>query len=177
MSNNSNSLPVRLLVFNAVWFQIGWFTCVLFGNIAALVFAIASIMVYTFLIPIRLQEWKLFLSVVLLGFCVDTFLASLNVLVFPSGTVFPPVWLITLWFLFATTLNSSLRKITNRLFLLTSLGCLGGTLSYYAGVRLTAVELGLNLIPSLFILAFTWAAVSVGIHYLYRYWINERVAA
>ena len=173
MTSQNHPLPIWMLIFNALWFQAGWFICVLLGNTAALIYALVSIVVYLFLIPVRLQEWKLFLSVVLLGLCVDTFLASINVLVFPSGNNFPPVWLITLWFLFATTLNSSLKKITSRLLIITCLGCLGGTLSYYAGVRLTSVELGLDLLPSILALAITWATVSAGLHFLHRYWINE----
>ena len=177
MTSKNNHLPLWMLIFNALWFQAGWFVCVLFGNTAALIYGFATILVYLFLVPVKLQEWKLFLSIVFLGFCVDTFLASINVLVFPSGGVFPPIWLITLWFLFATTLNSSLKNITSRLMLLTALGTVGGTLSYYAGVRLTSVELGLSLAPSLVILAVTWGVVSAGVHYLHRYWTGKHHAS
>jgi hypothetical protein len=65
-------------------------------------------------------------------------------------------WLVILWALFATTLNSSLRALQSRPWIAAALGAAGGPLAYYAGARLGALQF-LEPAAMLAALALGWA--------------------
>ena len=65
-------------------------------------------------------------------------------------------WLVILWALFATTLNSSLRVLQSRPWIAAALGAAGGPLAYYAGASLGALQF-LEPAAMLAALALGWA--------------------
>ena len=80
-----------------------------------------------------------------IGLVWDSALASLGWIRFTSGTLVEgaaPPWILGLWALFATTLNRSLAWLHGRYALAAVLGAIAGPLSYWAGARLGALELG-----------------------------------
>jgi hypothetical protein len=86
----------------------------------------------------------LILLAVLLGTTWDSWLVIQGWLNFNSGMWHPllaPYWIIMLWALFATTINSSLAWLKQRYLLAALLGAIAGPAAYYAGNRLGAVEL------------------------------------
>jgi len=52
-----------------------------------------------------------------------------------------PLWMVTLWAVFATTLNVSMRLLHGRPLAGAAMGAIAAPLAYYAGSRLGAVEM------------------------------------
>ena len=67
-----------------------------------------------------------------------------------------PPWILALWALFASTLNVSLRWLRGRIVVAVVLGAVAGPLSYWAGVRMGAVEFTQPVV-ALVALAVGWA--------------------
>ncbi len=135
------------LLLNVLGFQVGWFACVLgaargrpwLGPLVAL--PILLLHLRSAARPGR--EALLLAAAGLLGLVLDSALVLAGRLSFAQGVLvagLAPDWMVTLWVLFATTLNVSLRWLRGLLPLAALLGAVGGPLAYLAGVRLGAGE-------------------------------------
>lgn len=161
-------------IANAAIFQVGWFLSVVYGNvIAALVFTVAIVVYSVFYLKAR-SEIVLIASIIGLGYAGDTLLGSLGILVYPSGLVFPPFWMVTLWLLFAMTLPWSLRWIVERRFWFVLFSTIGGPLSYFIGVNLSAVQFGSESAFVLGLVVFLWLIHGLSIHGLFTRWQQSR---
>lgn len=151
-SGTSPSHPVTrstaALLVNLLAFQLGWFACVLgaawgrpwLGPLVAL--------------PVLLwhlhnagrpgREALLLATAGLLGLVLDSALVLAGRLSFTQGILIAglaPYWMVTLWALFASTFNVSLRWLRDRLPLAALFGAVGGPLAYLAGARLGAAHI------------------------------------
>lgn len=133
---------------NFALFQLGWFACVIsaaqgypwIGTGVAMV--IVAWHIRSAAQPS--EEFHLLALVVLIGAVWDSLLVALGWISYPSGTLLSgaaPHWIVALWALFATSLNVSMRWLKGRLALAALLGMVCGPLSYWAAVRLGAVDL------------------------------------
>jgi hypothetical protein len=132
---------------NFALFQLGWFACVLSAaqghpwigtGVAA-----AIVAWHVWSAPRPSEELYLVSQVVLIGALWDSLLVMLGWINYPTGTLLSgtaPHWILALWALFATSLNVSMRWLKPRLGLAAVLGALCGPLSYWAAVRLGAVQ-------------------------------------
>ena len=80
---------------------------------------------------------------------------------YPSGQFSPmlaPYWIVTMWMLFATTLNRSMAWLKGRATLAAVLGGIAGPASYYAGQKLGAIEF-VEPVAALSALAIGWAVI------------------
>jgi hypothetical protein len=152
----------RLLNFGM--FYLGWFGCVAGAARGRLwlgpVLVAALLLLHLALTSNREREAKLALVIGLFGFGVDTLQASAGLYTFTHTSVVPwlcPPWMVALWMIFATTLNSSMAWLAGRYRLAATLGALCGPLSYVAGARLGAIELSANALVSLVGIGFVWA--------------------
>lgn len=153
---------MKLLV-NFAAFQVGWFACVL-GAANALpwlgpvvVAAVVALHLATARRP--LPELFLVLAAMVVGLLVDSLLLATGWLRYSVGLWLPglaPYWIITMWALFATTLNVSMGWMSGRPVLAVLMGAAGGPLSYLAGEKLGAIELT-QPAHALTALAFAWA--------------------
>jgi len=140
--------PDRMtLVVNVALFQAGWFACVLgaahgrpwIGAVAAAV--IVGWHMLRAAHPAR--ELALVGVAAAIGALFETALLRGGLVYFPGGGLvegLAPYWMVAMWAMFATTLNVSMRWLRARPALGAVLGGIGGPLSYYAGVRLGALE-------------------------------------
>ncbi|MEQ1772429.1 MAG: DUF2878 domain-containing protein [Burkholderiales bacterium] len=135
------------MLANAVLFQLGWFACVLGaaqGHPWAGTALAGCIVAWHIRCAARpADEIRLVALVVLIGAVWDSLLVTLGWIAYPSGTLLSgaaPYWIVALWALFATSLNVSMRWLKERRWLAALLGALCGPLSYWAAVRLGAVE-------------------------------------
>jgi hypothetical protein len=139
----------KAVVFaNFALFQLGWFACVIGaaqGYPWVGTAAVAGIVLWhLWTVPRPAEEINLLAQVVLIGAVWDSLLVMLGWISYPSGTLLSgtaPHWIVALWALFATSLNVSMRWLKGRPGLAAILGALCGPLSYWAAVRLGAVEL------------------------------------
>jgi hypothetical protein len=114
--------------------------------------------------------------VTLLGLLVDSLQKVTGLVVyaadFPALPLLAPAWIVAMWALFATAINSSLKWLHGRYGLAVLLGAVFGPLSYRAGVALGAASFPLGEWTSLAALAIIW-----GIAMPMLIWINKRIQA
>lgn len=97
----------------------------------------------------------------LIGAAFDSALVALNWVGYPSGLFsdhLAPYWIISMWVLFATTLNVSMKWLRGAPKLAIFFGLTGGPTTYLAGKELGGIEL-LNQPAALIALAVGWAAM------------------
>ena len=147
------------MLINFVLFQAGWFACVLGGAHDAawigLLVTLVAILVETRRVADRRRFLALVLAVTVLGGAVDAAQTAAGVLRFDGGTL--PVWMVTLWALFATTLTGCMRWLQRHLLWAALLGLVAGPLCYGAGERLGALRLGEH---AWWLLALEWGALT-----------------
>jgi Protein of unknown function (DUF2878) len=160
--------------WNFVLFQLGWFACIL-GAANQRVFwaVIGSLVIIAFHVwssPSPKTEISLLLKALFLGVFVDTLIVHLGLINFKDSwpsKYLSPVWMWTLWVLFATTINGSMSWLRGRPKLSILLGSICGPMSYEAGIRLGAGEWGPGgQLPGLIVLALIWGMVIP----LFFYW-------
>jgi len=152
-----------LYILNFVVFQIGWFSSV-YGGAQQMPWlgpiAVAVALTIHFRTAHRpSQELILILSCALIGCLFDSALVALGWVQYASGVfneLAAPYWIITMWMLFATTLNVSLRWLRNKYRLAVLFGLLGGPTTYYAGQKLGGIIL-VDQVAALTALAIGWA--------------------
>ncbi len=154
------------IVSNFALFQIGWFACVWSAAehrpwIGVLVIA-GVVAVHLLLTPLPKAELMLVILALAIGLGFDSFLVWQGWLVYSSGLILPnvaPYWIVSMWGLFATLLNVSLRWMRGRVAIAALFGAAGGPAAYYGGFRLGALEFA-NMPAGLMALAVGWAVLT-----------------
>ena len=98
----------------------------------------------------------------LIGLVWETLLIQIGVVVVPHGELLSgvaPPWIVAMWALFAITLNYSLGWLRGRWILATILGAIAGPLSYWAGVRMGALEF-VDPVKAVIALAIGWGVAT-----------------
>lgn len=156
------------IAINVIGFQIGWFSCVLMAArgtpaIGALI-ALCIVSYAIISAPDKRASIDTLIIVSVTGSIWDSALTNAGLLVFDSGifsSYFAPYWIITMWLLFSTTLNVSLRWLYNRPMLSALLGFVLGPLAYQGGAALGAVEIPDDLLTNT-VIAAGWAIILPG---------------
>ncbi len=159
-------MSTTMIVSNVVLFQIGWFACVWSAAahqpwIGVLV-TTGVVVAHVLRAPMPEAELKLVCLALAVGLVFDSFLVWQGWLQYSSGIVFSnvaPYWIVSLWGLFATLLNVSLRWMRGRWGTALVFGAAGGPAAYYGGLRLGALEFG-NMPAGLLALAIGWAMLT-----------------
>ncbi len=132
---------------NFAAFQLGWFSSVLGGaNEMPWIGPIAVFAIVAFHLA-RAERFTAELTLIVicgaLGTLFDSLLVYMGWVEYPSGMFLnqaAPYWIIGMWFLFATTLNLSMRWMKGRPLLAAVLGLVSGPLTYIAGHKLGGIE-------------------------------------
>ncbi len=172
-------MPANLA--NLALFQATWFGCTLaaargWDALALPVCALHLALHLRWIAP-RRSEAALLLAVAAFGLVFDSLLTSLGVLAHPANPArlgLQPLWMLTLWLNFATTLNHSLRWLGRRPLLAPALGAIGGAGAYLAGARLGALAVAPGPIPIL-TLAAAWGLAVPALSLLARALEDQRV--
>lgn len=160
--------------WNFVFFQLGWFACVLGAANQQVFWAVLVTLAY-----IAFHVWyqdepeeslRLLSRALLYGIVADSLLVQTGYLNFndpwPSSQL-SPVWMWVLWVLVATTINDSLSWLRGRPILGAVLGAISGPMSYEAGIRMGAGNWGPDSqIPGLILIGVVWAVAIP----LFFYW-------
>jgi hypothetical protein len=135
--------------WNFVFFQLGWFACVLGAAshqvLWAVLFTLAYIAFHIWRLDDPKDSFHLLLRALIYGVMADTLLVQLGYLSFQDAWPSPslsPIWMWVLWLLVATTINGSLSWLRGRPVLGAVLGGICGPLSYEAGIRMGAGQWG-----------------------------------
>ena len=156
----------RRVVTNIVLFQIGWFSCVLSAAAhqpwIGLLVTMGVVVIHVLRAPMPKMELTLVGLTLAIGLVFDSILVWQGWLIYSSGILLQnvaPYWIVSLWGLFATLLNVSLRWMRGRWRTAALLGALGGPAAYYGGLRFGALEFG-NVQAGLTALAVGWAVLT-----------------
>ena len=151
------------LLLNAALYQAGWVACTLgSANGAPWIGPLAAVGIVAWHLKRARDAMREVLLVALAaaaGLVFETTLLQSGWIAYPDGTSagdVAPLWMVTLWALFATTFNVSLRAFRQRLPLAALLGAAGAPLAYYGGARLGAIQL-VSPTPALVAIAIGWA--------------------
>ena len=130
-------------------FQAVWWACVLGaawgsslpGSIAALLFLAGTLARSSQ----RKAELRLVFSAGILGFALDSLIASSGMIAFAApAPIWPehlaPPWIVALWACFATLTPRSLARLQGKPLLAAALGALAGPLTYVSAAKLGAAE-------------------------------------
>lgn len=135
--NMLSSANTKLLI-NAFAFQIVWFICVQGHNIYAAIATIGLIGLNQYLFKTNAKVWLVLLLFSLVGYLGDTAITQFIDLQYSSSfETFAPIWLLSLWFAFSTTLNHSMNWLFSSPFIALVAGLLLVPLSYLAGITLS----------------------------------------
>jgi hypothetical protein len=152
-----------LLIVNFVVFQIAWLFSVIGGAQQMPWLGPVSVLVAVIL-HLRaarkpFEEVLLILACALVGAGFDSVLVAMGWVTYKAGLVsdyLAPYWIVTMWMLFATTLNVSMRWLRGKTKLAALLGFYGGPTSYLAGQALGGIVI-VDQIAALSALAIGWA--------------------
>jgi hypothetical protein len=180
-----------LLLANLAIFDIAWLSSVVGGAqempwlgplavLIALMFHLQTARNWT-------EEILLILSCAIIGAVFDSFLVVSGWVTYKVGLFsdyLAPYWIITMWMLFATTLNVSMRWLRGKPWLAALFGLAGGPTTYLTGEKLGGIVLS-NQPAALVALAIGWAIMMPMLMWLSetldgmpgkrRNWIAERV--
>ncbi len=153
------------LFVNILGFKVGWVSSVM-GAAAQMPWlgpAVFAIVAFLHLRQARRpeREFGLVIAAGAIGICFDSFIVAMGWVSYPSGQFSPvlaPYWIVTMWMLFATTLNRSMAWLKGRAVLAAILGFIAGPGSYYAGQSLGAIEF-VEPVAALTTLAVGWAII------------------
>lgn len=153
------------VVINFVVFQIGWLASVVGGAQqtpwAGVVAAAIAVGLHLRVAERPANEVMLLGACAALGAVFDSALVTLGLVAYPSGMFadgVAPYWIITMWVLFGTTLNVSLRWMRASPLLAAALGLIGAPLAYYGGQKLGGISL-LQPTAALVALGVGWAVM------------------
>ncbi len=153
------------MLINFAAFQFGWFASVL--SAAAMVpwlgvIAVCAIIaLHLYRAQDAAQEFVLILICGAIGSLWDSVLVAMGWVSYPSGMLIPqasPYWIVSMWLLFATTLNVSMGWLKGRPWLAAVFGLVGGPLAYIAGQKLGGIYL-LDSTAALSALGLGWAVL------------------
>lgn len=145
-------------LINYLAFYIGWVLLVRYSN-TYLIIVYGYLLLHLLLAPNKLLELCTILIISGLGFLLETTMLTLQIYQFKLPSYFCPLWFYSLWPLFASTFNYSLKKLEKISFWITGpAAALVAPFSYYAGARLNpSFSLKQPYLLSLLIIAFIWA--------------------
>ena len=158
----------RRLLMNFVLFEAAWFACVIGAShdglavMAGTGAALLAVALHVVLSEQPIAELELAMAAALIGLLWETFLIQIGVVAVPHGELIvgvAPPWIVAMWALFATTLNYSLGWLRGRWTLAAVLGAIAGPLSYWAGVRMGALQF-IDPVKAVIALAIGWGVAT-----------------
>ena len=160
-----------IFIINLVAFDLAWFGLIYWGNLFIPTALLMLCLHFFFISKMRVNEFCLICVVTIIGVFVDSMLQYLGVLVFPEGKIMP-LWLITLWLCFASTLCHSLKFLQRSILLQGVFGALFAPISYIAGNEMNAVSFGLSVENTFATLSILWGGLLIIFFFLKSYIIH-----
>ena len=164
----------------AIAFQLGWFICIMGGDIASVTYTITFLSLHlwriskterkTFLHANSIKQELLWISLVFIcGLIIETVSFSTGSLYLTKNhpplldyppfqdLIIPPLWLLNLWLLFAIALRTCLSFLLNNLIVTFILAVIFVPLNYYAGSNLNStVHINKPYVISFSIITLQW---------------------
>ena len=124
---------------NIIFFNLMWVGLVI-GRESLLGLTVPMVLIYSaILVFIEIIKIQQLLVPAALGIAIDSILTMLGIFDFGDTTLLIPLWLITLWIAFSTTLTQSLKFVGNNWLVTVTSGAIILPFNYAVGERLGAV--------------------------------------
>lgn len=155
---------MKLSLLNSLCYTIGWFWCVLLGIRGHTILAVlGALLLLSYAlyrtkgqdIGLYIQDLLLVVLSIPLGLLLELLFIHTDLIHYKASDLFPPIWIVALYPLFALLLNHSLRVLKRSYWAAFGLGLLAAPLSYVAGRSLG----GLTFPHSLLL---TWLGIGLG---------------
>jgi hypothetical protein len=141
---SSKLLANKKIIVNAIGFQLAWFICVQGNDLFAVLAATVLIILYLMMFNTRLKTWKVLIAFALLGYLGDGIISIIFSLDYSGSlndgnhlNVLAPLWLLSLWLAFATTLNHSMQWLFKTPYLTVFVALFFVPISYFAGITMS----------------------------------------
>ena len=144
------------LIVNALLIEIGWYVCVVLGDVAAFFYLFIALAIHFSYVSRTMGELRFVLLVTIIGVSVDTLLMHLGVFQWPEQSILIPFWLIALWVLFSMSFNHCLIWLREKQWLALLLGMVFGPANYLAGIKLTGAVMPFGFLVTAVILMSVW---------------------
>ena len=142
---------------NIIFFNLMWVGLVI-GRESLLGLTVPMVLIYsTMLVCIEIIKIHQLLLPAAIGITIDSVLTVFGIFDFGNTTFLIPLWLITLWIVFSTTLTQSLKFIGNNWLITVASGAVVLPFNYAVGERLGAVTFAENYFLTIFIIGITWS--------------------
>ena len=142
---------------NIVFFYLMWVGLVI-GRESLLGLTVPMVLIYSaILVFIEIIKIQQLLVPAALGIAIDSILTMLGIFDFGDTTLLIPLWLITLWIAFSTTLTQSLKFVGNNWLVTVTSGAIILPFNYAVGERLGAVTFTENYFLTVFIIGIIWS--------------------
>jgi hypothetical protein len=145
---HSRVILMKHAIINLGLFKAGWAAVVLLAAagmpVAGALAALAVVAVHLVQSPDYKAEFALIAVSAGIGFVWESILVSTGVLDYGSAAMMPgmaPFWIVSMWMLFATTLNVGMRWLRKSAVLAGVAGLIGGPMAFVAGQGAGAVTL------------------------------------
>lgn len=170
--------PIEIML-NAFAFQLVWFICVQGNNTLAFVSTfILCVFHFLYFSPGALEK-KLTFILISIGIAVEFLIVNSGLINYANShhfsineesIILPPIWLLSLWFAFATTLLHSLHWLISNIYMSAGVGLLVVPFSYLFGIKLSGSSLPLGNDFYLFLCAegILWSFLLTFTAYQYR---------
>lgn len=166
MKNNWKYWLTRIL--SAVFFYVGWLLCIeeaARGNAyIGPLYVLCMFLVQLYFSHKRLQDTVLVITALIVGTLIDTGYIQLGLLEYYSPyrgyPQIAPLWVASIWALYAMCINHSLVWLKDRYLLAAVLGAAGAYFSYVAGEKLGSAKFLVNPWLALAIISTVWAIVT-----------------
>lgn len=135
------SIAIRPKILLSLWIYLGWFGCVYFGkigwNLGSLIFPLVAWILLKYSFPLNRQTLGKLSVFFLIGILFDSLAVHFNLIrmTAPVDVGWLPLWMISLWLLFISSLPLLQSVFHNKLILAALLGAILGPLSYRAGAQ------------------------------------------
>lgn len=157
-------MNARVVIINAVLFQLLWFVAVQGSDLWALFAMAVFFLIHSILFIRDQQTWLAIFLFGLIGWLADSAIANFGVVQYHGSytaysVTFGPLWLFSLWLCFASTLFFSLQWLTRYLWVSALLGLLVAPSSYLLGVKLSNSNLTVSWVTYYVIEGLVWSVL------------------
>ncbi len=184
MTKQTKQYWARLIfekALNALIFYFGWVLCIFFAASHEPWWGIGITSIFLFfhcLMTRTLKKDLILIGVfVILGFFVDSLYSITGVVAYESPNPFSPhwapFWILTIWAVFAVSINHSMWWLKKRYFLAALLGAWGGVASYVAGERLGAAHFPESYLKSVLVIGGVWFFL-LPLLMTFSVWLDQR---
>lgn len=137
-------------IFLFLWFYVGWFGCVFLAKMnqpaTSLFFPLVILIFLAYKKIFNQQQWKRITYFFIIGLGFDFILYKANLIAFPNQDFeFLPIWLVSIWILFVSTLPLMTDYFSARPLVAIVLGGILGPLNYYNGTRFGIVIIDFSI--------------------------------